>query len=241
MTYTKAEVMVIIPGFFILLGITLLLWFFLRNQSQKVKDIPFFCIAVIILALEIVKQIRNALTEKDLWALPFHYCSTFFLWFSLAEFSWGKFRKHMQNMAFISSICLLAVFYIGPRGILGSNCDAPFSDFKSFHGLTYHHLALLYGLLGIALKRFHPSIIDGWLWVLCSGIYFIIAMTCAYTLDENYFNVLYSIIPPLEWIRVTLGQVPYLIVLATFLLFGGAAVSWVPYAIMKHRKKRTTT
>lgn len=221
--YTSSELFVIPTMFLILLAITLMLWLLLRDKNKMVQNIPFIIITLALIGGEIAKQIISIRQGYDFWNLPLHFCSTYFIWFALAEFSFGEMRKSMQNIAFVATVYLAVGMYIAPRGILGSACDNIFADFYSAHSFFFHHLVILYSMLCIAFKRFNPKKRDAWVWSLCFAIYFAVAATCAYTFNENFFNILHSEnIPPLEPFRLAVGQVVYNAMLAFVVIFLGA-------------------
>lgn len=236
--YTRAELIVLLPLLCIMVGITIALYMLLKNKSKRIQNIPFIAITILLWIGEIIKQILNFRDGFDAWRLPIHYCSTLFIWFTLAEFTKGKFRNVMENIAFVSALLLFAVFYLYPRGILGDNCEQPFEDYYSFHSIYHHHMSLLYFMLGVAFKRFHPTHKLGWIWVLCTSIYYIIAIICAYALDTNFFNILESVIPPVESLRLLCGQVVYTIGLGGVLIFFGASVFWISTWFVNRKKKQ---
>ncbi len=238
MTYTKAELFVLPLAFLVMVGFAAFLRFTTFGKSRRVQDLPFFIIAVSILTMEIIKQLRKLMHGYDAWSIPLHYCSTFSVWFPLAEFSKGKFRKRLQNVAFCASFCLLALFYFGPRSIIGGACANVFGSYAAFHTFFYHHLALFYCILSIAFKRFQPSAEDGWIWIICTSVYFSTAVIFAFVFETNFFNILYSDVPFMEKFRVAFGQTPYLLLLSSLLLFGGASVFWI-YRRNANKRKRT--
>lgn len=236
MVYTRAEILVLPIAFLVMVGVSALLRIVLIEKPQRLQDLPFLVIAVAVLLLESIKQTRNILRGYDTWSIPLHYCSTFAFWFPLAEFSRGKMRKRMQNVAFCFSFCLLLCFYFGPRCIMGGACENIFGSFNSFHTFFYHHLALFYCILGIVFKRFQPSKTDGWLWIICTSVYFSLAVIFGFIFRTNYFNVLYSDIPFMEKFRLQCGQTVYLLFFSALLLWGGASVFW-----LSARQKKNTS
>ncbi len=236
MAYTKTELFVLPLAFLAMVGFAAFLRFVTFEKTRRIQDLPFFIIAVAVLIMEIIKQLRNLSQGYEAWSAPLHYCSTFFVWFPLAEFSKGKFRKRMQNVAFCASFCLLALFYFGPRAIIGNSCGGVFSSYAAFHTFFYHHLALFYCILGIVFKRFQPSETDGWIWIICTSAYLSIALVCSFVFEKNFFNILSSNVPFMESFRIAFGQIPYLFLLFSLLLFGGASIFWITARILEKRK-----
>ena len=208
--YTASEKFLMPRLFLILLIVTVVLWLLLRYRSEAAQSIPFIVITLALIVGEVIKQVKCFQRGYIYWDIPLHFCSTYFIWFSLAEFTRGKVRATMQNIAVISTLYAALGMYIAPRGIFAEASDNMFADYFAAHTIIFHHLVVLYLMLSIAFHRFHPKKSDAWVWTACFSVYFVTALCCAYTLDTNYFNILDSeIIPPLETFRLQVGQVWY--------------------------------
>ena len=142
MAYSKDDIVVLSITAVIMVAISVLLGIFLRKKSEKVKQIPFIIITVLLLGMELVKQILGIVNGYSKWDLPLHFCSTYFIWFSIAHFSNGKFSKAMQTVAFVASFYLVALFYFNPQSIIGDASSDIFGSFDSFHTFTFHHLVI---------------------------------------------------------------------------------------------------
>ena len=174
----------------------------------------------------------------DTWWIPLHFCSTYFVWFSFAEFSRGKMRRAMQSIAFTATTYVVVGMYAMPRSILASACDHIFSDFLTCHSFFFHHLVVLYFFLTLAFKRFQPVKADGLLWMVCMTVYFLTATAFAYLLDTNYYNILYSNIPFIESLRATFGQFVYTLGLGTVTVLSGAVLLRVCVVVKEKIKKK---
>ena len=240
--YSDAEKVVMPLMFFILLAITVLLWLLLRNKSEKWQSIPFKIITLALIVGEGIKQYLSIKEGYNFWNLPLHFCSTYFIWLSLAEFSVGKMQKTMRNIAFVATIYLFVGLYTYPSGIFGDLCENVFETYFTVHSFFYHHLVILYMLLSIAFKRFHPRKRDAFTWMACFSVYFVVALVCAYTFEENFFNILNSEpLPILEPVRLAVGQVLYNAGLGAVLIFAGSGVIFLSAVISeKMRKKKET-
>lgn len=224
MGYTKAERIVLPIAFLIMLLISLLLRLLLLDKSDKIKRIPFLVVTSVMVVGELVKQIRGMIIGYDLWWIPLHFCSTFFVWFSLAEFTSGEFARRMKSVAFLTTLCLFVAMYISPRAILGSACENIFSSFSSAHSFFFHQLAIFYLLLSLALNRVNIRRIDAYYWITCMSVYFTVAVIFAYALNTNYFSLLYF---PLRWLdafRIAYGQIPYNLMQACVLIFAPTSI-----------------
>ncbi|MBO5737034.1 MAG: YwaF family protein [Clostridia bacterium] len=224
--------------FCILLVCTFLLWLLLHNKSERWQSVPFKVIAILLIVGEAGKQIISIKQGYNFWHLPLHFCSTYFIWFSLAEFSVGKMRQTMQNVAFVATLYLCVALYSYPSGVLSSACDNVFKTYFTAHSFFFHHLVIFYMLLSIAFKRFKPKKTDALTWIVCFSVYFTVATICAYTLNENYFGILDgNMLPPIEPIRLVIGQFWYDAGLGFVLIFFGAGVlllaGWISQVIEK--------
>ena len=103
--YNETDFIVLPISLAIIILITIVLRFTLKNKSDKVKNIPLIVISAILIILEIIKQTKNLTGEKfDPYALPFHYCSLFVFTFPLAHFTKGKVKKFFTPIAYITAL-----------------------------------------------------------------------------------------------------------------------------------------
>ena len=236
MGYTKAEWIVLPIAFLIMLAITLLLRYYLIDKSEKIKRIPFLVITILMVGGEIVKQIRGIIVGYDLWWMPLQFCSTFFVWFSLAEFTKGEFAGRMRNIAFLTTLCLVVAIYLFPRAIMGGACENIFKDFLTAHNFFFHHLAILYFMLCIALERVDIQKNDAKYWIVSMFAYFTVAVIFAYALNTNYFAVLYCPVDMFDFFRVTLGQFFYNAIEGCALIFAPVGVILLIDRLRKGKK-----
>ena len=237
MNYTKAELTVLPIALLIMLAVTIFLYYILKDKSKKLQDLPFQIITLLLIGGEIAKQILEFYDGDgyNFWAIPLHFCSTYFFWFSLAEFSTGNFKTTMQNIAFVATLYLIVGFYFYPNGIIGDACENIFESFSTAHTFFFHHLVILYFMLGVAFKRYLPKKTYAKTWIISFTCYFIVATSFAYLLDTNYFNLLESVLPPLENFRLWAGQIPYTLLMAFVTIGGGAIFLWVTSTVKEKR------
>ncbi len=237
MNYTKAESIVLPIALLIMVAITFLLYYFLKDKPKNIQDLPFQAITLLLLVGEIIKQIVALCDTNgyDFWAIPLHFCSTYFFWFTLAEFSFGEFKNVMQNVSFVATLYLVIGFYTFPRGIISNACENIFESFLTAHSFFFHHLVILYFLLSIAFKRYSPKKSYVKTWVISFSCYFIVATACAHLLNTNYFNLLTSILAPLENFRLWAGQIPYTLLMAFVTIGLGAIFLWVTADLREQR------
>ena len=212
MAYTKAEIVVLPLMLLGITGICVIAYFTLRHVSTRYKRLIMLSIPITMLVLEIIKQINGLASGYTTWYLPFHFCSTFMIWFSLAEFSKNnsKIRRAGQSTGFVACVIFLALFYVNPISVIGNSSANPFASFGLFHTFFYHHLILLYLGLTIALKIYRPRLNDIPYVVILLSSYFAVGVTAAYLLNTNYCGFIENRVPFLEPIRLAVGNIIYL-------------------------------
>lgn len=211
-----------------------LMRYLFRNKSDKIRNIPLTIIAVVLIALEIAKQIYLIATDTwTTWAIPMHFCSWFLIWFALAQFTRGKFNQLARGCSIASCIVMTVSFYASPKNIVGEACSNYFNNFTSFHTLTFHMLVVAYGIWSIILNVYRAEKRHIWQAVALFAAEFLLIIASAYIFDTNFTNVLTSSIPLLEQFRLTCGQVPYLLVMFTFGVLLLPGIVAIIYAIQR--------
>lgn len=235
MSCTKEEWIVLIIMLVGIIGIAILLGFLLRNKSEKIRRLPLLVVTIILIVLEVIKQVRSIVKGYDMWTFPLHFCSTYFIWFSFANFTKGKFQKAMQCVAFVASLYLVVLFYFDPVSIIGHSSTAVFESFSNFHTFVFHHLVLLYFFLVIALKTVDFKFEYCIYFSVSMVIYYCIAVLFANLFNVNYMNILHSNIDFMESFRVSCGQVLYNIVLGVLTVFAGTLIILILSLIRKKK------
>lgn len=216
MNYSKAELIVLPIALVIIVGITIILYYLLRNKNENIRRIPLIIISVILLVLELIKQIINVVEGYSKWAIPLHFCSLFLYFYPLASFFKGKVGEFGKTMSFVCASLFILLFYINPTSIIGGSCQNIFADFGTFHTFTYHHLIILFYLIMLTQKLFKPDKFCYLYAIIGLSIYALVAIPAANILDINFCNLLHSNIPFMESLRGMAGQVIYLIVMYAF-------------------------
>ena len=143
--WTKLHLITIFPTFLVLGILTFLLWKWLKDKDEKFKLIPIKIIAIILVVIEIIKQIDAALDVNGyrLRALPLFYCSLFLYLYPIMAFYNGKHKNAVRNLTLCSGTALIALMLIMPRYIyLDSNITNFFVDYASFHTVFFHNLVV---------------------------------------------------------------------------------------------------
>lgn len=202
----------------------------LKNKSERVRNYPLKIVAMVILILEIVKQVENVVTGFDPWAIPLHFCSLFVFFCPLAQFGTKKSKSFMKPVAFICAITMCLAFYTAPQWIIGKNAFMNFfNSFSEFHTVVFHHLVVLYAALTIALNDYVPKKKDYINLIVVMNIFLIIAIPFSYILDTNYCNILETTVPLLVPFQEYIGQVLYTLFIYIILNAGTALVSYWYY------------
>lgn len=221
--YSPAEKIVMPVALIVIIVTGVFLGSILRKKSDKIKNIPLTIIAVTLIVLEVIKQVRAVVTNSwSPWLLPVHFCSALIFWFAFAQFSKGELKQTGYACALSAGVLMTVMFYLNPSSIIGDSCSNPLLDFGTFHTFTFHFLAVTYTIWLMCLNLYKPKFKHVWQVTLFFVFYFILIVSCAYIFNTNYTNALYSNIPFMESFRLNAGQVWYTIAM---IAFGLGAVS----------------
>lgn len=220
----------IIPAFIVFAGIAVLLGFLLKNRSDTVKIWILRSIAIIILVLEVLKQVISFSRGYDLYHLPFHYCSLFLYLLPLHSFASPKLKKYVDGITFMSCSSLFIFFLVVPTILYPESAITNyFKEFFDFHTVTFHHLVILYLFLAIAFKQFTLKVKrDFPICAIILSAYVIVATILSYTLSVNFQNLRTCNLGAVENIRIAMndaigwaGQAIYIFLIFIFTtLFG---------------------
>ena len=213
--WTTAHLKTLLPALVVMVVLTVLLRLILKNKPLRVRMIPLQVIAIVLLLLEIGKQISSFLRPEgyDLYHIPLHFCSIMLVALPVLAFYRGKHVRLFSGVAcgLTAAVFLLTVIY--PDLIYSAwDIEHYFQSYFAFHTVTFHNLVLFAYMLLPALQLHTPDKGE----VRCSaafvGIYCIIAGIASHLLSTNYNNLYRCNIPPLESVRVmvsnAIGYVP---------------------------------
>ena len=220
--WTEADKRVLPLLFLGLFLVSVLLGVILRRCPLSVRGIPTALVALAVLFLEILKQRWNAAGPQDPYYLPFHYCSLFVLILPMAELLGDTASRLLRPIGTAMAFTVSAAMYINPSGILGAACELFGKTFQHTHTLLLHHLITLYFLLSVALRLYRPRLRDPLLVGAVGLLYVAVALPLSYKLNANYCNLLESVIPPLEALRLEAGQGVYTAIIVGALTLGMA-------------------
>lgn len=241
--WTKSQIIVLTLSFLIALIIALVLRKFLNGKSEIIRRIPLIIVTILLIGLEIAKQTVGFAIGYSYSILPLQFCSTFYIWFSLAQFTKGGFQRSMQIMSVVSAIIMVVMLLISPFSLIGYSTDNIFLNFSNFHTFTFHYLVIVYLFISFALKLVHPKYEDSFTIVICFFAYFIVGVIAAFDLGVNFMTILYGTVASIERMRLAVGQIAYdLILLFSMLMFGISVVliltKFYKIKLNKKNKKR---
>ena len=152
--------------------------------------IPIQIIAVIIIVIEIIKQVQSLVEGYDLYFIPLHFCSLFIFFIPLFAFYKGKGKEYIRSFAVIASAMMSVFLLVYPDLIYSAgNVLNMGKEFLSFHTVVFHNLVLFAFVLIIALKLYNFNAKRDIKVILIGfSIYCVVAASMAQILKTNYNN-----------------------------------------------------
>ncbi len=207
--WSSAHIQTLLPALVVMILLSIALRIWLGKKDIKIRIIPVQIIAVLLLALEVGKQVVSYSRGYDLYHIPLHFCSL--LLFTLPAMAFYKGKYAQQARAIGTAICG-AIFWltaIYPCLIYSAgNIEGFFADYLDFHTVAFHNLAMLAFLLIVALdlhtpaaKGEHKNI------VLFLTVFCVIAAVMSQLLETNYAGFYHCNVPPVENIRLMLRPI----------------------------------
>lgn len=207
--WTSEHIKTLLPSLVVMLAIAVALRILLKDKPLQVRMVPIQILAVILVALEIGKQVLSLKEGYDLYHLPFHFCSLFIFALPLMAFYRGKHRQTVY--AVVSALCaaLFLLMLIYPNLIYSAaNIREFFTNFFSFHTVAFHNVVMLAFILIVALGVHTPAPKgEPRAAVLFTIGFCVVSATMAQLLKTNYANFYSCNIAPLEAVRVNLQGV----------------------------------
>lgn len=207
--WTPQHVNTVLPAFAIMVVVSMILRFALRKKSWEIRMIPIKILAVVIVLLEIGKQVVSFQGEYDLYSIPLHYCSLFI--FMLPAFAFYRGKSYRTVGGVTAGLCaaVLALMLIYPNLIYSAgNIEAYFTDFMSFHTVTFHNIVMLAFVLILALELHAPQAKGESMAVVWFMVGFcLVSSVMAQILKTNYANFYRCNIPVFEELRLSIQKV----------------------------------
>lgn len=213
--WTSAHLKTLLPALVIMVIATIILHFCLKNKPLKIRMIPLQIITIILLLLEVGKQISSFMRPDgyDLYHIPLHFCSLMLVALPAIAFYRGKYAQLVSGICcgLTAAVFLLTVIY--PALIYSAwDIENYFNSYFAFHTVTFHNLVLFAFMLMPALQLHTPGKYEVRSSALFVGAYCIVAGIAAHILQTNFNNLYRCNIAPLENVRVMIqdciGYVP---------------------------------
>lgn len=207
--WTSEHIKTLLPSLVVMLIIGAVLRVALKNKPVEVRLVPLKILAVVIVVLEIGKQVLSANRGYDLYHLPFHFCSLFIFALPAMAFYKGKHCQAVRGVGAALCAALMLLMLIYPNLIYGGyNINAFFTDFFSFHTVAFHNVVMLFFVLTVALQIHTPAPKGEPKAAMLFTVGFcVVSATMAQLLKTNYANYYSCNIPPLEALRVSIQGV----------------------------------
>ena len=207
--WTSEHIQTLLPSVVVMLVIGLVLRLLMKNKPLEVRIIPLQILAVVLVLLEVGKQVLSLKQGYDLYHLPFHFCSLFIFALPIMAFYKGKHRRAVLSVgaALCASLMLLMLIY--PNLIYsGQNIKEFFTNFFSFHTVAFHNVVMMAFVLIVALQLHDPAPKgEPKTVVLVTVAFCVVSASMAQILKTNFANFYSCNIAPLEAVRVSLQGV----------------------------------
>lgn len=231
------------PAVLAMLILCIILRLTLGKKEKRIRMIPMQVLSVILLVLEVGKQALSLYRGYDLYHIPLHFCSLFLFVFPAMSFCRGKHENLVTGVSAGLCAATAALTLIYPSLIYGSgNIDAYFTDYFSFHTVTFHNLVIFACMLIISLqlhspeKKGEPKAICLFLAVFCT-----VAAIASQLLQTNYAGFFQCNVPFFEDLRLQMQpilgyavtQIIYVVALMAVHMVFVLAFYWVYRGLLK--------
>jgi hypothetical protein len=191
---------VIPPSFVVMIAITIVLKYTIGKYPLAVRLIPIKIIGVILIILELMKQIYSLITGYDLFDLPFQFCSFFLVVIPITGFYNGKYTDEFNSITCTCCLCLLLFTSVCPTLIYNVySIREYFKDFRAFHTVTFHEFAIFSFFIIVGLRIHVPTNklqLKPIIYFIISFVIFAAAMSNI--LKENYANFYYCTVGAID-------------------------------------------
>lgn len=207
--WTSAHAKTLPPAVLAMIILSVILRLTLGKREKRIRMIPMQILTVILLILEVGKQVVSFYRGYDLYHIPLHFCSLFLFVFPAMCFYRGKYENLVGGIS--SGLCAATagLTLIYPSLIYGAwDVENFFTDFMGFHTVVFHNLVILAFFLIISLqlhtpeKKGEPKAICVFLAIFCS-----IAAIVSQLLQTNYAGFYQCNVPFFEELRLSMQPI----------------------------------
>ena len=212
--WSREHLVTLLPAVIVMLAVAFLLRRWIGDKGEKIRMIPFQILTVVLMAIEVGKQVYSLCRGYDLYFLPFHFCSLFIFMLPIMAFYRGKYVQQVRAITTAISAATTLLTLIYPCLIYGAgDVSAYFTNYISFHTVTFHNIVIFVCILILALELHTPIVRGEYKPIIWFVIGFcVVSASMSHMLKVNYNNFYQCNIPPLEAVRQTvqnaLGYVP---------------------------------
>lgn len=252
MFWSKLHLYTLVPTIIVYIIMAVVFKIIFKNKSDKVRMIPIQVVTVILLGLEVAKQIYGFKIGYDTYWIPLHFCSLFLFFMPFAAFYHGKNQNTARLLGAIISACLFLMMTVYPQLIYGEDCIKASFDylkgtggrFIELHSMLFHMIAysLFFMYISLDVVKFETKK-DLKAIVITFAAYCLIVAPFAHIIDVNFNNFCRCNAPFIEVIRLQLvdslswfGQLIYVLVIS----IGTILVPVIAYFLLRSVDKLIT-
>ena len=246
MFWTSLHAYTLIPQFVLFIVLAFILSRVLKNKDYETKLLPLKICTILLLILEVAKQVRGFVVGYDRYWIPLHFCSLFLYFHPIACFYKGKYRDIFMLIAGVVSTCLFLFMAVYPNLIYSDDAIRSMwnyvtgrgGGFSELHSVVFHSIALFTFFLFIfqGLIKFDTKK-DVKVVIITYALYCAIVGPFAQMIDTNFNNFVHSNAPFLEDLRLNiingtgkfLGQTIYVVMIS----IGTILVPLIAYFVLK--------
>lgn len=240
--WSLEHIKTLLPALLAMVVLSVVFRLILGKKSLNARMIPIQIIAVLLVLLEIGKQVTSFRRGYDLYHIPLHYCSLFLFTLPVMAFYKGKHRQTVYGVT--AGVCgaLFILMLIYPALIYGSwDIQNYFKSHFAMHTVTFHNLVMFAFLLIVALGVHTPKTKgEVKAVVVFTSAFCVVSATMAQILKTNYANFYQCNIPPLEDLRLTIQkslgywptQILYILIVSA-LTIGFTVMSYYAYKALR--------
>lgn len=206
--WSPNHVKTLLPSLIIMLILSIVLKITIGKKDEKIRMIPFQVCTIIILVLEVIKQVMSFIEGYDLYHIPLHFCSLFLYALPAMAFYNGKHKDKVRAVTTTITASLFLLMLIYPNVIYSGNAIAgTFTSFWDFHTVAFHTVATFTFFIIVALDLFKPNLKKDLIYILVFfTIYCVIAGIISQILQTNYNNFYHCNVPPIEDLRLSIAS-----------------------------------
>ena len=246
MFWTSLHAYTLIPQFIVYIVLAFILSRLLKDKDYEKQLLPLKICTILLLVLEVIKQLRGFIVGYDSYWIPLHFCSLFLYFHPIACFYKGKYRNTFMLIAGVVSACLFLFMAVYPNIVYSDDAIRSMwayttgrgGGFSELHTVLFHGIGLFtfflfifQGLIKFETKKDIKTVI------ITYAIYCLFVGPFAQLIDVNFNNFVHSNAPFLEDLRLNiinstgkfLGQTIYVVMIS----IGTIIVPLIAYFVLR--------